>query len=393
MPPHFLVFDGNAAWVRSLTDCFAGPHRTVRRFRVHQIVDYVRNIGFRLSDQVRWRPTAPGIEERFLAVPGFTRFPRATGRLLRFHLNRYIARFGRPDAIFYTNPLYAGLLGPRPCIRQAYIAHDVFRFYGWDPVFTETSERAMLQGVDASFVVAQALLEDFRPQTTKPLYYSPMAVRQDHLHVLADAHGLERPAELDGLPRPLVGCTGQINCMYDWKLVGELAEAFPAAGFVFVGPVFAEPPEVSAPMRRVFAMPNVRHVAAQPHGRLPHFWNAFDVCLNPLSVGEHSDRRSPLRLFDYLATDKPILSTAIREAYVHLPHIAIGRTAGECIGHLKAMFAGGYPVDPAGRRAYLARNTWNVRADTMLSQLFDSVLPPDQQTGHHGTCQGDSTEA
>src|SRR5207253_3195701 len=95
--------------------------------------------------------------------------------------------------------------------------------------------------------------------------------------------------------------------------------------------------------------PNVHHLGVKPHSELPSYLMHFDVCFNPLIVNDHNDRRSPLRLFDYLATDRPILSTAIREAYEHAPFIEIGDSLDSCIRLLQKMLAPDYRTDLAGR--------------------------------------------
>jgi glycosyltransferase involved in cell wall biosynthesis len=136
-----------------------------------------------------------------------------------------------------------------------------------------------------------------------------------------------------------------------------------------VGPIFKEPAEVQRPMEAVMARPNVKWLGPKPHDELPGYLRGFDVCLNPLAITEHNDRRSPLRLYDYLATDRPILSTAIREAFTHGPLVETFKTADEGVALLRRMLAGEIRVDKAARMAYLQNNTWEARAEYFLAAI------------------------
>jgi hypothetical protein len=170
--------------------------------------------------------------------------------------------------------------------------------------------------------------------------------------------------DLESVPRPRVGCVGQINSgAYDWDLIEYLSTNFPNAQFVFIGPRFKERP--SAEARRievVFALPNVHWIGPKPHSHLPGYLQCFDVCINPLGVSEHNNRRSPLRLFDYLTTDRPIVSTAIAEAFNHVPFVSIAKDKGE----FRRLLCEALTLEAAPhlerRRNYIAANTWHARA-------------------------------
>ena len=153
------------------------------------------------------------------------------------------------------------------------------------------------------------------------------------------------PAELHDEVRPIVGCTGQINSTYDWPLIAEVVDRFSETLFAFVGPVFDEGPAAKSVIDAVFARPNVRWLGPQPHARLPEFLSRFTVCWNPLRVDWHSERRDPLRLYDYLATDRPALSADLGSARAHLPHLEVYSDVEDCVGRLRRMISPDYFVD------------------------------------------------
>jgi glycosyltransferase involved in cell wall biosynthesis len=161
---------------------------------------------------------------------------------------------------------------------------------------------------------------------------------------------------------------GQLNqSSYDWDLIAGLSKALPEISFVFVGPILEKTPKIET----ILSLPNVRWLGPRPHNQLPNYLNGFDVCFNPLVPGEYSDRRSPLRLYDYLATDKPILSTAIREAYSHRPFVEIGRSIDECVAVLRRLASAKSAEDVEARHCYIEKNTWENRAAQLIQLIAD----------------------
>jgi hypothetical protein len=157
-----------------------------------------------------------------------------------------------------------------------------------------------------------------------------------------------------------------MNATYDWDMLASVTAALPAMTFLFIGPVL----EQTSLMAEVLARPNVRHLGARPHGSLPAYIQHSAVLLNPLAVNEHNDRRSPLRLYDYLTTSAFVVSTAVHEAHVHEGHVAIGSTVAEMI-ELISRGAASPPGRLEQRREYILRNTWQARGRQMISHMSE----------------------
>lgn len=127
-----------------------------------------------------------------------------------------------------------------------------------------------------------------------------------------DAHRFKpdvTPAELPGVPRPIVGFIGTIFSFLDFDLLARVARALPDASLVFVGPVEASAEADFAPL---LELPNVFHVGPQPQSAVPSYVAAFDVCVNPFAVGPVADSVSPLKVFEYLAMGKPVVSVPMK---------------------------------------------------------------------------------
>jgi hypothetical protein len=379
-----ILLDGQTPWVRSLM-------RAVAETGVEVFALQPRSVGWFVRQKRRaremGRSTLPEgrYVEQVVLVPGLRRFPRLSCAILARNVRRLVRGDGRNDAVIYTLPIYAGIAeavrGPL-CVYDAY---DVFRFYtNWDPQVTQRLEQRMLNRADLVLSVAEALSEDFRKMTCTPIVTCRMAGSREFIERVAKP--LPVPADLAAVPRPIVGCTGFIDSNYDWDLIAALARMLPEVSFVFVGGILNEPTHLRAKMEIALALPNVRSLGPKQHEDLPAYLKGFDVCFNPLAVNEHGDRRCPLRLFDYLATDKPILSTGIREAFLHEELVATFKSADEAAALIRHMVQKGYPLDIPARLEYIRKNTWEARAALVRTELDNSASTQNSRSyGEHAS--------
>ncbi len=370
MPRRLIILDANASWVRSL---FLAMPADVEFyfFRVYQFQQYGTSAERPWFDALRWRKTGPRIWQQTVPIPGWSRFSGLSTAIVVGLCRLLISRIGSPWAIVYTLPQYAGVAAWLSHHRGVYDAHDTFRHYDWDRQKTIALERQMLSHVRIAFAVARLVQDDLQADAREvgvstPVEYLPMAASRSFVEAMG-RHSHPRPGDLP--PGKVVGCTGQINRSYDWALIAAVADALPDVSLVFIGPLIEPDPSERARIMHVLKKPNVHWLGKRPHEQLPAYLAHFDVCLNPLAVTAHNDRRSPLRLFDYLATDRPVLSTAIAEAFEHLPHLDIGRDEAECVSAIRAMLAGDRPVDLASRHRYMLANTWEARARAMVDRI------------------------
>jgi glycosyltransferase involved in cell wall biosynthesis len=134
------------------------------------------------------------------------------------------------------------------------------------------------------------------------------------------------PAEIAPLPRPIIGFVGKIAGWLDFKLLASLAKTHPDWSFVFVGMCDRE--------RKLSACPgysflkeahNVHFLGPKPHNSLPGYLKAFDVCIIPYLLEGQVLASSSLKLYEYLACGKPIVSVDISHVAQFEPLVYIGK--------------------------------------------------------------------
>ena len=106
---------------------------------------------------------------------------------------------------------------------------------------------------------------------------------------------------------------------------------------------------------------------------VPHYVKVFDVCIVPYKLNEQTQNLSPLKLYDFMAMGKGIVTTdfPIAREFKDVLHIAESKeTFVNCIVKTlsekdKGLFA--------KRRQIAAQNTWEDRITT-LSNIIESHL-------------------
>lgn len=117
------------------------------------------------------------------------------------------------------------------------------------------------------------------------------------------AHKIPKEIEFSG---PVAGYIGTLHeDRLDVELVVQVANKLPQVHLVFIGPN-----SLSATNTKTLAdLPNCHILGAKPYEQLPSFMAGFDVCITPHVVSPFTDSLDPIKMYEYMATGKPIVST------------------------------------------------------------------------------------
>ena len=104
-----------------------------------------------------------------------------------------------------------------------------------------------------------------------------------------------------------IGFVGAIRNTIDEKLIIFLAKNFPNDHFVFVGPIIHSLNEVlQENLKNIFFHEEIKHY------EIPKLMKSFDVGLIPLKKDKFTNSIFPLKLYEYLASGIPVVSSATR---------------------------------------------------------------------------------
>lgn len=291
---------------------------------------------------------------------------------LRRRVLRFIGRDEESIAIV-QNPFWGLVLQRRDFTTIAYDCLDeitlfsgrasVERFGGY--------ERRLMNIASTTFVTAEKLEERLRTLAPgHPVIRVPNGVDFEWFQERAARQG--SPPELQDASRPIAGYVGVLRAWFDYDLIGHLARTMPDVSFIIVGPLDFE--FRNAHLRSI---PNLRWIGRREYGEMPGYISAFDVCLIPFQAGKVSETTNPVKVFEYFALGKPVVSTPMHELLPFrndgLLRLAGGRE--EFAAAIRDSLA-----EPAGnvqeRRRDAARShSWRALTGLMLSSLNAGARP------------------
>ena len=111
--------------------------------------------------------------------------------------------------------------------------------------------------------------------------------------------------------KPVIGYVGAFEYFIDLDLMLSAAENLASCTFLFVGAgrKFAWFKEEVITRK----LTNVILTGAVPHHQAMQFISEMDICLNLFVPGPVADAASPIKLFEYLASGKPVITTCLKE--------------------------------------------------------------------------------
>ena len=164
------------------------------------------------------------------------------------------------------------------------------------------SENILVQNVDMVISTSKEL-RNKKALLNKNSYFIPNAANISHSSKTLNPD-LAESEILIGLKKPIIGYFGAIERRIDYDLMQELFAANRDKTFVMVGPIdryYIKEEEYKAP--------NLYLTGPVPYSEMPAVLKGFDVAIIPFKKDEVSSDIFPLKLFEYLGSGRPVVST------------------------------------------------------------------------------------
>lgn len=239
--------------------------------------------------------------------------------------------------------------------RVLYYCVDDFSLWpGLDSNVVRDMEAKLIARSDCIIGASEALCERFQ-KYGKRTHLLTHGVDIDHF-----SNGVEHEHKvLNAIPKPRVGFFGLIDGRMDWNLLVLLARTLSNVNFVFAGPV-----DSSAGLLPHES--NIHFVGAINYAELPEFVCGIDALILPYKNDDLGKVLSPLKLKEYLATGRPILSSAVKAAEEWEDAIVIARTIYEWEHYLRIILNRGLIKKSRDVCEHLSKQSWQVKAREML---------------------------
>jgi glycosyltransferase involved in cell wall biosynthesis len=321
--------------------------------------------------QKRQRARKPELEqigERFwiyrppaIGLPGTSRVAAASrinGRILAGLLRGVQRRLGFHDPVLWS-PLYnsGALLRHFPARLKIFETHD------YDAALArDARQRAIVLRLEAETCRAADLVFAVTDELADPLRVYNANTHVVHCAAAPEVFGRALLAEtvvpeaIARLPKPVIGYLGGVD---PWKidvgLLHHMARSHPEWSIALVGYVWFGFDAA------VFAdFPNIHVLGPQDYAAFPAFLKGMDVCIMPFPLNDTTLRGDALKLYEYLAGGRPVVSTPVPAARRLASVVRIADNKADFVAAVEAALTDP-PEAQATRLAAVRPHSWAAR--------------------------------
>jgi len=242
---------------------------------------------------------------------------------------------------------YIGLFGE---VCSLYFCMDDYALWpGMNTLQINEMERAMLDKVDGVVAVSDGLAARLGGHG-RPVKVISQGVDVSHFSL---------PPANPGKNKSEIVYFGMIDSRVDQKLLLEIALAFPNVVIRLIGPIVTE----TGLLREAG---NIQLEPAVTYAKLPAAISTADVFILPFAKNSLTNSCTPLKLKEYLATGRPVISTWNPNVEHWREHVRVASSHDQFISHLHRALEERMPK-VTNIRQLLQNETWEIKA----FQLFE----------------------
>jgi glycosyltransferase involved in cell wall biosynthesis len=240
--------------------------------------------------------------------------------------------------------------------------HSLFpeRDHEWDLTHARYVTEA-----DVVTATADDLLKQLYPQRPDVMLL-PNAVHMADWCV-TEAHDVPEDLRLARRAGVVVVYYGFLAEWFDWPMWEHAAAAKPEWSFVLIGAPYDG--DAEAIRARVGRHPNMFYLGPKPYAELSRYMAHVDVATIPFLLNDITHACSPVKLFEYMAAAKPIVTTPMREVLKY-ESVLTAATPSAFVRRLEeALRKRGDPEYLSILKREAEKNTWQSRADMLRARV------------------------
>lgn len=288
-------------------------------------------------------------------------------RFLSFCIRRASRTLGFHDPLLWiflpTAAGIAGRCGERMLVY--YCVDDFAQFTGSDVAVVNALDRELTQKADVVFASAEALAD--RKRVLNPnTHYIPHGVDIEHFRQALDGPAV--PADIADLRGPVITYWGWLSDYFDQDAVAAMAAAHPEWNILLIG-------ESTVDLSRLEAFANVRILGTRPYETLPAYAARSDVLLILRKVTALTRSMNPLKLREYLATGRPVVSSPLPEVVAccdtkYKGAVAIADSPAGVTAAVEGFLATATPERAAQIASSVADESWEARLNLISREIL-----------------------
>lgn len=191
----------------------------------------------------------------------------------------------------------------------------------------------------------------------KPSYLIPNGCDLNHFK---PCDKIKVPIEFTTHKGPVIIYSGAWARWLDRELVNKIALTYKNALVAIIGP------QLRTSVNRNIS--NLRYLGYKPYNELPSYLHYSTVCIIPFLLNDITIATNPIKMYEYLASGKPVISTDIPETR-DIPSVHIGVDHRSFLENIQLCLDKKILFREEEVYKWLAFHTWEKRFDSILSIL------------------------
>lgn len=225
-----------------------------------------------------------------------------------------------------------------------------------------TNYQKIAKTVDLIFTVSEEVQKVFPPRPK--IIWLPNGV--DFSHFQKDDSLINR--DIGDLNKPIIGYAGVIQDKVDLTLIKKIAENFPQASIVMIGPVWYQ-----HIIRELTVYKNIYFLGHKSYEELPMYLQQFDVAIIPHQQNKFSLSTNPMKLYEYLACGKPVVTIYQKELENFLPYIYLANSHNEFLNFINLALKENNLLNREKRKELVKEQTWRKRMKIIFDYIFQEL--------------------
>jgi glycosyltransferase involved in cell wall biosynthesis len=270
--------------------------------------------------------------------------------------------------LFFYKPRFSCVIGK---LNENLVCYDVTD----DVLEFEASPKWMLLDVnllikfsDLVIVSSEKLYQKILPSRKKDLFLIGNGVDLPHIKNI-NKNTLPRPADTNNIQSPILGYIGAIGEWFDFKILDLILEKYPHVSIVIIGWLFGKQKKEIQYLTKKYS--NFHFLGRKTYEELPQYVKIFDACLIPFRVYSLTESVNPIKLYEYLASGKKVISTSLPELEKFKDIVYVAKNHDEFVSHIKIALNEKPDIEKLFKIA--RENDWNVNVAKMIDLIENRV--------------------
>ena len=219
-------------------------------------------------------------------------------------------------------------------------------------------EQQVLRKSGLVLASSDSLVAHCKPYNENVLLY-PHGVNVEHFSCVTRE---QCPEPLESISHPIIGFFGLLYEKINYDLLKKIAQTYSDVSIVLIG-------KQAVDLSSLQQIQNIHLIGAVDYEDLPKYAVHFDAGLMPYILDEEIKKSAPLKLKEYLALGKPIVSVAVKDVAVYKDLIYIAQDDDDFIAKVGSALSETDKARCKRRQKAVEKDTWNARVETVSKIL------------------------